>query len=112
MPFLELAAILLALRSWRERLIGATVVVYSDCMPAVEAIRKAYSPVARMMSLIREIVSLALQHQFVLRFVHIPNPANVVADAISRSHSPNLLQQLFPWLLPVPDKVKCEQCTS
>ncbi len=110
-PYLELAAILVAIRSWSKHLVHKTVVVYSDCKPAVEAACRAYSPTTRMMSLIREIVLLSLQHQFTTVFIHIPNTTNLVADTLSRFSSPVSIQTAWPCLSHAQDKAKSWLCS-
>jgi hypothetical protein len=97
MPYLELGAIWVAARSWTDLFRGKKVVIHCDCMPVVQAIRSSYSAKPAMLTLIRNLVALAICTPFTFRIIHISTNANSLADKLSR----DLLQEArseFPWL--------------
>jgi hypothetical protein len=101
MPFLELAAVVIAVRTWALELSAKTVVVYCDCEPVVLAASRGYSPQAGMMGLLRDLAALAMTHMIRLRFVHISSETNHVADLLSRFNIQEALDT-YSWLDQVP----------
>ncbi len=97
MPCLEVGAILIGLRTWASLMEGKQVVVFSDCEPAIEAIRWGYSPKKNILALIRDITSILIRFSIHLRFIHVPTKANVVADGLSRLDHLQVLAD-HPWL--------------
>ncbi len=108
-PFLELAAVVIAVKSWIHELKHKRIVVYSDCSAVVAGINASYSPREGMMTLLRDLVALSIRHSFTITAVHVPGELNVVADLISRFDIQEAHQQ-FPWLLPDPSPVKVSAC--
>jgi hypothetical protein len=97
MPFLELAAVVIGVRTWASDLAAKTVVVYCDCEPVVLAASRGYSPQAGMMGLLRDLAALAMTHMIRFRFVHIASETNHVADLLSRFNTQEALD-MYSWL--------------
>jgi hypothetical protein len=110
MPFMELAAVVVAVNTWATEVARMTVVVYCDCLPVVEAASKGYSPKTGVMGLLRELAGLAMTHHLRLRFVHIPTDVNHVADLLSRDQL-QTAQETYPWLAATQDQIN-EHTTS
>ena len=102
-PFLELAAIAIAVNTWGSRLERMHVVISSDCMPMVEAINRNYSPLPHILFLLRAITILSLTHNFTLTSTHIAGSDNRAPDLLSRNNIQQF-QQEFPSMVPVPTK--------
>jgi hypothetical protein len=101
MPFLELASVVIAIRTWATHMTAKTVVVYCDCEPVVLAATRGYSQQAGMMELLRELAALSMSNMMRLRFVHISSETNHVADLLSRNNLQEA-QELYSWLDQVP----------
>jgi hypothetical protein len=105
MPFLELAAVVIALNTWSQELTGKVVVVYCDCLPAVEAARTSYSPKMAMMNLLRAMTAISILHSLRLVFVHIPTHINHVADLLSRNKLQDAREE-YPWIQPLKESAR------
>jgi hypothetical protein len=84
MPFLELAALVIAAATWCDQWSGKRVTFHCDCEPVVFAASKLTSPSASMMHLIRSLFMIAARAHFEFRVLHIAGVTNTVADALSR----------------------------
>jgi hypothetical protein len=84
MPYLELYSIALAIDTWKTKLNNKKVVVYSDCMPVVKALNKLYSSEQNIAALIRHIVMIAKENNFIFKLNHISTFENEYADLLSR----------------------------
>ena len=115
MPFLELHALVYAAKAWGHEWRQKKILFHCDCMPVVNAIRRASSRRPAMMHLLRELIESALHHGFDFACVHIEGASNTVADVLSRHGDcadfralcPQAEQQLTPAphiLLPHPSQ--------
>lgn len=80
---LELEAVLLSLRSLRDRLAGRQILLYADNMTVVGALRSATSRVRPIMDLVRSILLLVEQMGSSLHVLHVRSADNP-ADGPSR----------------------------
>ena len=84
MPFLELMAIVIALHTWADQLRGRCLVLQSDCLPVVQAVRKMYSSDPHLASLIQSLAMVQCFHNFFIHITHIDTSNNIYADPLSR----------------------------
>jgi hypothetical protein len=84
MPYLELLAIVIALHTWAEQLKGRCVILQSDCLPVVQAVRKMYSSDPHLASLIRSLAMVQCFSNFYIFITHITTNNNIYADPLSR----------------------------
>lgn len=84
MPFLELHALVYAAATWGPSWKGRKIVFWCDCLPVVHAVTSGNSKQPQMMHLLRELITLACNHNFDFRCQHIPGVSNVIADTLSR----------------------------
>ena len=85
MPYLELYTIAEALYTYGSSLQKQRVLIYSDCLPCVDRIKKGHSANKHQMALLRSIAYASVMYEIVLRVVHIPGVDNSCADALSRA---------------------------
>ena len=85
-PLLELRVIKEALTKWIPQLHRKRVLLGNDCMPAMQAFVKGWSPVANMQKVIREAYITLLPHFMCLRLLHIPrsHPTIRICDLLGR----------------------------
>ena len=84
LPFLELLAVGHAVSTWAHLLSGKRVCLFSDNQCAVHALNYLKNKDERLLALVRQIISLCLEWQFVLRLQYIASLNNVLADPLSR----------------------------
>jgi hypothetical protein len=84
-PFLELAAIAIAIDVWGSTWSGERVTVFCDCMPVVAILNKGSSRSDAMVALLRSITSIAIHHNFEIRAAHVPGRDNLHCDLLSRN---------------------------
>ena len=82
--WLELQAILLALRKWAPDWAGETVLLESDNTAAVAYVKNGGGAMKVGRAMMREISLLCLRYNIALRSEHIPGVRNLVPDALSR----------------------------
>jgi len=92
MPFLELLAVVQAVKLWHKQLQGHNLMIHCDCLPAVQACSKMASPNPNTMFLVRMITLLSIHNQFQFRISHITTNDNFLADNISRFNFISFLQ--------------------
>ena len=107
MPFLELAAIVLALTTWGNKLRLMNVELSSDCQPMVEAVNRSYSPQPQILQLLRAITIITLKHNFTLKLKHIPGVTNRAPDLLSRNQI-STFQQEFTDMDPQPTPINSQ----
>ncbi|XP_071099206.1 uncharacterized protein [Haliotis cracherodii] len=81
---LELFPIVLAVRLWGRHLRNKRVLFVCDNQAVVAIINKQTAKPPRVMSLLRRLILLCLQHNILFKASYIPTHANVIADALSR----------------------------
>ena len=84
MPFLEALAIWQCVELWGPDLTGKRIQLHSDCKGVVQAFNRGTATDPCLLEIIRRVMSRAVQHSFVLRFVHLSSHENLLADLLSR----------------------------
>ena len=103
LAYLELLAVGHALSTWGDKLQGRQVRLHSDNKAAVFAMGKWGTRDTRLMELVRAIVMLTIEKQFVLRLVYVKSIDNTFADPLSR-----LDLALFQARCPIANQVQSE----
>lgn len=80
----EIYPIVAAAHVWGNNWVGQTVTFSTDNLATASIINKGSSKSLAIMSFLRRLVQLSLQHQFNVLCVHIPGKCNTSADALSR----------------------------
>ncbi len=108
--YLELLAIAYALNTWGPELERKRILFYTDCKPAMFAINRAYSPVPRILTVVRQIVILSLKYNFDITLHHIDGTSNLICDFLSRNfdQAQSSFKDQFPILSPSPVSPKLE----
>ena len=70
---------------WGIHLKNKRIIFNVDNQAVVAIINKKSSKSNRVMTLVRNLVSLSLQYNIMLKAEHIPGKINSIADALSRS---------------------------
>jgi hypothetical protein len=104
---LELYPILTLVATFASDLSHTHVVFHCDNQAVVAILNKQSSKCKSVMSILRPLILLLLQHNVSFRAVHIPGVDNIVADALSRfQETPDLLRrsgmQRSPTIVPSP----------
>ena len=97
----EMLVAVTALATWGPRMVGRNVYFHIDNQSVVFALRKHYSPVPHMMSLIRSWCLMLVQYDVNVRIVYIQTDVNIDADDLSRLHVTSF-QERNPGALPTP----------
>ena len=92
MPCMELFPILIAVTLWGDRWRGKRILVYCDSDSTVKALNKGYTNKEPAATMLRCIVRLAMQHNFLVKAAHIPGKKNVLADMLSRQRIEEFLR--------------------
>lgn len=87
MPYLELLALVIALRTWANLLSGKRVLIESDCQPVVEAVNRAWAGNEGMADLICEIADVSIRYSCQIRAKHLPGITNTIPDLLSRNQA-------------------------
>ena len=98
----ELFPIVVACAMWHPFLAGRRLQFWCDNISVVSIINSGHSKVPRIMDLVRRLVLLSMQHNFVIRARHVPGVSNEIADALSRFQ-----MQRFRALAPDADQSPC-----
>ena len=98
----ELFHIVVACSIWHPFLAGKRLQFWCDNQSVVSIINSGHSKVPRIMELVRKLVLLSMQHNFLVRARHVPGVSNEVADALSRFR-----MQRFRALAPDADQSPC-----
>ena len=85
MTFLELFPVIVALTLWHQHFQNTKLLLHIDNMSVVHIINNSTSKSPRVMSLVRKLVLLTLQHNIQVHATHIPTKLNYIAYSISRS---------------------------
>ena len=80
----ELFPIVVACSVWHPFLTGKHLQFWCDNLSVVAIINSGCSKTPRIMDLVRQLVLLSMQHNFVVRARHVPGVSNEIADALSR----------------------------
>jgi hypothetical protein len=83
--FLELFPVVISVHIWGIHLKNKRIIFNVDNQAVVAIINKKSSKSNRVMTLVRNLVSLSLQYNIMLKAEHIPGKINSIADALSRS---------------------------
>ena len=98
----ELAAVVMAACRWGHLWANHRVVIHTDSTVTEAALNKGTARNSTCMDLQRQLSDLALHHGFLITAMHITTHDNVLADTISRLHTPGKLQLLSSMLLMPP----------
>ena len=98
----ELFPIVVACAIWHPLLAGKRLQLWCDNLSVVFIINSGHSKTPRIMDLVRRLVLLSMQHNFVVRARHVPGVSNAIADALSRFQ-----MQRFRVLAPDADQNPC-----
>ncbi len=85
---LELFPIVLAIKLWGRQLAKRRVLFHCDNQAVVSIINKQTAKGTRVMSLLRNLVLLSLQHNVLFKAVYIDTHSNIIADSLSRFQWP------------------------
>ena len=99
----ELFAIYAACATWGPQWKGLRICVFTDNKPITSIWDSGSTPATELMSLVRQIYSLTVHHQFSISFKHILGITNPAADALSRFQVQRLRQ-----ILPQANKLPCQ----
>ena len=80
----ELFPIVVACATWHPLLAGKRLQFWCDNFSVVSIINSGHSKISRIMDLLRRLVLLPMQHNFVVRAPRVPGVLNAIADAFSR----------------------------
>ena len=81
---LEFYPIVLSLSLWREQLSNQCVLFFTDNEALVHVINKQSCRDPSLMSFVRKLVSICLEHNILFKAKHIPGAHNALADSLSR----------------------------
>lgn len=81
---LEILAVMVALKLWKEKVTGKLVTIFCDNSATVAVINTGRSRDVFMQACVREIVYFQTIYDFQLRAVHLAGSCNRMADALSR----------------------------
>ncbi|XP_073462173.1 uncharacterized protein [Aquarana catesbeiana] len=101
----ELYPIVAAAQLWGHHWTGQTVVFSTDNQATADIINKGRSKSLAVMSFLRRLVQLSLQHQFNIHCAFIPGRYNSAADALSRFNYSSFFNQVpdaDPMSAPIP----------
>lgn len=96
MPWCELYAVVAAARTWGAQWSGKKIMLRSDCMPVVQAIKAGRSRDPGMADLMRHLVRAACEHNFEFDCDHIEGVKNIHADELSRAGASALFFERLP----------------
>ena len=96
----ELFPIVVACSIWHPFLAGKRLQFWYDNQSVVSIINSGHSKVPRIMELVRKLVLLSMQHNFLVRARHVSGVSNEVADALCRF-------QMQPFRALAPDQRPC-----
>ena len=96
----ELFPIVVACAIWHPLLARKRLQFWCDNLSVVSIINSGHSKIPRIMDLVRRLVLLSMQHNFVVRARHVPGVSNAIADALSRFQ-----MQRFRVLAPTPTRI-------
>jgi hypothetical protein len=85
---LELLMVLVAIKRWGTFWAGSHVLIRTDNVTAMSALKKGTSHCREIMPIVREIFWLSIQNDFVISSVFVPGVLNVLADRVSRLDDP------------------------
>lgn len=81
---LEFYAIVLSLSLWADQLCNQCVLFFTDNEALVHVINEQSCRDPSLMSFVRKMVSICLQHNILFKAKHIPGVQNTLADSLSR----------------------------
>ena len=81
---LELYPVYAALHSWITELSNSTIRVYTDNMALVSMLNSMYSKDRKINTLLKHCALLIMEHNVVVRAVHIRTEDNTIPDRLSR----------------------------
>ena len=100
----ELAAIVAACLTWGSIFQGRKLLIHCDNEGVVTAVNSGASKCVDIMSLIRKLFFICVEHNFDCKLRHIPGILNVSADCLSRGNIKKF-KQLNPLACDTPDDV-------
>ena len=98
----ELFPIVVACAIWHPLFKGKRLQFWCDNESVVSIINSGHSKAPLIMELVRKLVLLSMEHNFLVRARHVPGVSNEIADALSRFQ-----MQRFWALAPDADQIPC-----
>ena len=98
----ELFPIVVACAIWHPLFKGKRLQFWCDNESVVAIINSGHSKAPLIMELVRKLVLLSMEHNFLVRARHVPGVSNEIADALSRFQ-----MQRFWALAPDADQIPC-----
>ena len=98
----ELFPIVVACAIWHPLFRGKRLQFWCDNESVVAIINSGHSKAPLIMELVRKLVLLSMEHNFLVRARHVPGVSNEIADALSRFQ-----MQRFWALAPDADQIPC-----
>ena len=98
----ELFPIVVACALWHPLFKGKRLQFWCDNESLVAIINSGHSKAPLIMELVRNLVLLSMEHNFLVRARHVPGVSNKIADALSRFQ-----KQRFWALAPDADQIPC-----
>ena len=95
----ETLAIILAAKRWATSWANKHVIVQTDNQAAAHIINKGSTQHPSVMNELRTLFWLSAEYNFRITAEYLPGSENVLADAVSRLHSPQHLQWFYTHLL-------------
>ena len=80
----ELFPIIVACDIWHSHFSGKRLQFWCDNESVVAIINSGHSNSPRIMDLMRHLVLLSMEHNFLVRAQHVPGVSNAIADSLSR----------------------------
>ena len=84
MPTQELFPIMVSTVLWGSSWKNLRMIVFCDNEPTVKMLNKGYTSREPAASMLRQIMSQCMSHNFTLKAHHIPGIKNILADPLSR----------------------------
>ena len=103
----ELFLIVVACAIWYPLFKGKRLQFWCDNQSVVSIRKSGHSKAPLIMELVRKLVLLSMEHNFLVRARHVPGVSNEIADALSRFQ-----MQRFWALAPDTDQIPCTTLPS
>lgn len=100
----EFLPIVIALELWCHQFQNCRVILHSDNIAVVHVINKTTSKDPNLMTLMRRLMLLSLQHNIHFVAEHVPGVLNTAADMLSRLQVTEF-QIRFPHMQPIPTQI-------
>ena len=95
--YLEILAVMVALKIWGKRLQGKYFWIHVDNEAVATVLNTGASRDRNLQNTLREIALLVAEHQFIIKARHISGVSNRVPDWLSRWHEQEARRQFRQW---------------